>query len=140
MTYKSTLAKAIAFAAEKHGEQTTLRGRPYVLHPLRVMQAMDTEEEMVVAVLHDVVEDTDATIDDLWWLSDAQIVAISVLTHKNGEPYTDYIEKVAENKLATKVKIADLQDNMRVDRLPVFDDRAERRMKKYTKAMERLTR
>jgi len=134
-----TLDWAIRFAAEHHSGQTTLRGNPYILHPLRVMAAMSTDEEMMVAVLHDVIEDTAAVMEDLEGLPYRVTEAVRVLTHLHGVRYEDYIDLVYLNVLATKVKLADLADNMRVERLPVLDSYAVKRLRKYRAAVLRLT-
>jgi (p)ppGpp synthase/HD superfamily hydrolase len=114
----SLLDDAITLAVKVHAGQTDLAGQPYILHPLRVMLAMETEEERVVAVLHDVLE------DGPHWelLFDASfpehlLDAIKILTRTPHEPYQDYIRRVAEHSLARKVKIADLEDNMDLSRM-----------------------
>ncbi len=105
------LGHAIAIASESHKDQKRFDGSPYVLHPLRVMAAMETEEEKIVAVLHDVIEDSDVKLEDLA-LPDHLSLALSLLTHKPEEDYFLYIERIKMNPLATKVKLADLADNM----------------------------
>lgn len=109
------LNKAIDIANHAHAGQFDKGGKPYILHPLRVMMAMDGDDERIVAVLHDVVEDS-------CWLLEALIEqglrpdlaeAVDALTHRDGEPYmASYIERVAANPLARKVKLADLADNL----------------------------
>jgi (p)ppGpp synthase/HD superfamily hydrolase len=112
-----TLRDAIEYAMYAHKEQKDKQGRLYYLHCLRVMLAMDTEEEMIVAVIHDVFEDTD---EELIWYKDyfpdtmsAEIFnAIDAITRRKNEKYRDYIIRVSKNELAKKVKIADLRDNL----------------------------
>lgn len=113
------LEKAITIAVEAHLGQKTLNGEPYILHPLHVMNQMKTEEEKVVAVLHDVIEDTDITIDYLNCFFKFPIIqALIALNHPHGEPYLKkYIERVADNLLATNVKLEDLKHNMDISRL-----------------------
>lgn len=114
-----TLAKVIAFAVEKHGDQRDKGGNTYIRHPLRVMEKMDCEDEMVVAVLHDVLEDTTATVDDLKALgcTEMQIMAIQALTKFKGQSKEEYLSKVMQSTVARKVKIADIEDNMDIRRL-----------------------
>jgi len=136
----STLDKAIEIAAMAHAGQTRRNGTPYILHPIRVMLSQRTQDEMVVAILHDVVEDTDTTLDDLRraGFGDHILFAISLLTHSDGTPYDDYIRRIAENPLAVSVKIADLEDNMNLRELPEVNERDEKRSAKYHKAWRML--
>lgn len=109
------LTDAILIATRAHRTMVDRAGKPYILHPLRVMLRMDTETERIVAVLHDVVEDTWVTLDYLRHergFSDEVIEALDALTRREGEPYFDYILRVKANPLATKVKLADLADNL----------------------------
>ena len=106
-----TLEDAISLAMEAHRGQRDKAGAPYILHPLRVMLSMETETEMIVAVLHDVVEDGGITIDDLRkaGYSGEIVNAIDHLTRLDGEEYDQFIDRVKGNPLARKVKIVDLQ-------------------------------
>ncbi len=115
----STLDKAIEIAALAHAGQTRKNGTPYILHPIRVMLRQHTQDGMIVAILHDVVEDTDATLDDLRraGFEDHILSAISLLTHADGAPYDDYIRRITENPLAVSVKIADLEDNVNTQKI-----------------------
>lgn len=131
------IAKVIKFATKKHEDQTDKAGKPYILHPMRVALRLETEQEKIVALLHDVLEDTDATIEDLKRLDlDENIInAIQTLTRPKDVTYMDYIKKIGTNKLARKVKLADLSDNMDPDRL--CDDK-ESLMQRYEKAYKYL--
>lgn len=134
------LSTAIILATKAHDRQVDKLGQPYILHSLRVMQAMETEEERIVAVLHDVVEDTPLTIDDLYSYSLPQHLgaAIDALTRREGEPYLpDYITRVAANPLARKVKLADLADNLSPSRF-VPGSEAASRSRRYWKALAML--
>ena len=122
-----TLEDAIMLAAEKHRLQRDLGGEPYILHPLAVMLKMSTETERMAAMLHDVVEDTDVTLDDLRDMGyQAEVInAVDCLTkpEKDPEPefdkdqrYESFIERVATNPVARGVKLADLSENMDVPR------------------------
>lgn len=114
-----TLEKAIAIASSAHLGQTRIKkekGLPYILHVLRVMldkRFVSTREEQIVAVLHDVVEDTDWTLDNIRaeGYSEDVIEAIDAITKREGELYKDYLVRVESNSIARKVKLADLHDN-----------------------------
>jgi (p)ppGpp synthase/HD superfamily hydrolase len=116
-------------------------GQPYFLHPLRVMMRMDTPEQMMAAVLHDVVEDTQITLEDLTarGYPPAVIDAVERLTrHDEEEDYEAYINRLAPSDLARKVKLADLEDNMDVRRLRSISEKDQRRLDKYLKTWRRL--
>lgn len=114
-----TLDKAIAFAVEKHTGQKDKGGNSYVRHILRVMESMDCEDEMVVAVLHDVLEDTNAKVEDLQTLgcTESQVNSIMALTKREGQTKEDYCMGVMKSTVARKVKIADIEDNMQLWRM-----------------------
>jgi len=128
-----TLEKAILIAVNAHMGQKDKSGSPYILHPLRVMQNVDTTEAKIVAVLHDVVENTDVTFDDLIEANIPKhlVITLRLLTHNENLSYEEYIEKLAENPLAVKVKLADMKDNMDLSRLRKVADEEIERMKKY---------
>lgn len=111
--------KALNIAYEAHCGQTDKAGAPYILHPVRVSLHCQTEEEKIVALLHDVVEDTPITLEELkaQGFSDNVLVALKCLTKIKGEEYQAFIRRVATNPLAIKVKIQDLKDNMDLSRL-----------------------
>src|SRR5690606_4009556 len=107
-----TLEKAIIFATEAHAGQKDKSGQAYILHPLTVMSKMDTDTERIVAILHDVIEDTSYTLDDLqklFHLSEEKLIAVDLLTKKEGYDYDKYIQNIKDNPIARKVKIADLE-------------------------------
>lgn len=137
----ATLEKAIAMAVKAHQGQLDRAGRPYILHPLAVMLRMETEEAMIVAVLHDVVEDSPLTLDDLRaaGFSDAVVAAIDALSNRAGESYPDFIERLSHNPLAVQVKLGDLQDNMDIRRLPEVGEKDIERLQKYRVAWRQLT-
>ena len=132
----STLARAIALAAQAHVEQREKSGAPYILHPIRLMLRMDSEPEMIVAVLHDVVEDTPWTLDQLRaeGFSEEVLAAVDCVTRRATETYAEFVERARHNPVARKVKLADLEDNMDVRRLPEVTDHALERLKKYHQA------
>ena len=136
----SSLGKAISIAAQAHEGQRDKAGAPYILHPLRVMLKMKTEDEMIVAVLHDVIEDSDLTIDLLRQEGFASeiLAAIVCLTRSDDEEYGKFIERTKRNPLAIKVKIADLEDNLEVARLKEVTAADAERIEKYRQALQIL--
>jgi (p)ppGpp synthase/HD superfamily hydrolase len=114
----SLLEKAIQIAVRAHAGQKDRAGQPYILHPLRVMARVHTEAEKIVAILHDTVEDTDLSLDDLRaaGFPEEILIAVDCLTKREGEPYDDLIQRAKLNRLAKPVKLADLQDNMDIRR------------------------
>ncbi len=134
----STLERAIAIAVEAHAGQSDKGGAPYVLHPLRVMLTVSTDEERIAAVLHDVVEDCPAwSLDRLRseGFSDAVVGALDALTRRGGESYEAFVARAGKNPIARRVKLADLADNSDVSRLrrePTEADR--RRLERYRRA------
>lgn len=131
---------ALRIAVRVHAGAVDKAGQPYILHPLRVMLRLSTETERVVAVLHDVIEDSEMTLDDLRVEGfSAEIVdAVDHLTRRDGETYEAFIERIAPHELACRVKLADLEDNMDVTRLVVLDERGVERMQRYLRAWRRL--
>jgi (p)ppGpp synthase/HD superfamily hydrolase len=113
------ITNAILLATQLHQGQKDKAGEEYIFHPLRVMLKMNTEEERIAAVLHDVVEDTSTTLETLreYGFSEKVIEAVHLLTKDRVKPYPDYLKDIAGNEIARKVKIADLQDNMDINRL-----------------------
>ena len=134
---KVELADAIALYA--HQGQKDKGGNDYILHPRAVAAQMKTKEEKTVALLHDIVEDTFVTKETLENLFGKEISeAVSTMSHKPQETYEEYIKKVARNHLARRVKIADLNHNMDLSRLPYISEKDLKRVEKYKKAMEYL--
>ena len=135
------LEKSINFALEVHAGQTDRYGRPYILHPLHLMSQMDTEVEMMAAVLHDVIEDSDTTLDDLrrLGLPEEVIEAVSLLTHDEADSYEDYVRKLKPNAVARKIKLADLAHNMAIRRMDRVTEKDAARLDKYRRAWEILT-
>ncbi len=136
----ANLQRALEIAVEAHRGQLQKDGLPYVLHPIKLMQSVCTFEEQVAALLHDVVEDTDWTLDNLRDEGFTQPIlnAVECLTHSEGVSYEDYIEGISKDPIARSVKLADLSDNMDLRRLPALKARDLVRMEKYHKAWQRL--
>ena len=138
----STLAKALEVAAAAHTGRFDRYGRPYLLHPLRVMERLKTEEERMTALLHDVVEDSAITLDDLRreGFSAEVVAAVDALSKREGEAYPGYLARVEQNPLARRVKIADLEDNMDLRRFREITPADRERLNRYLDAWHRLLR
>ena len=135
MIYTPMTRKAILLAFRAHAGQVDKAGLPYILHPLQVAERMTDEIGTCVALLHDVVEDTDVTLDALRADFPPEVVeAVRLLTHTPEVPYDDYVRALADNPLARTVKIADLahnSDETRFAGLPVDAEALARRRAKY---------
>lgn len=130
-----TYLKALRIAAIAHRGQRDKAGKAYLWHPIKVSQGVHTREAKIVALLHDVLEDSDYTLEDLVFLSSKQKQALVLLTHERGEPYFDYIVKIKANPLARAVKLSDLKQNSDLNRLKVVTEKDEQRRIKYQKAI-----
>jgi (p)ppGpp synthase/HD superfamily hydrolase len=141
MTKMATVEDAISIAALAHKGQKDKAGAPYLLHPLRMMMRMTSEVAMIAAVLHDVVEDTDWTLDKLReeGFSGEVLEAVDCLTHREGESYQEFVERIRANPIARQVKIADLEDNMNIQRMRQLEAKDLERLGKYHKAWCVLT-
>lgn len=128
----------LCFAA--HKEQVDKSGLPYVFHPFHLAEQMTNELTTVTALLHDVVEDTPYTMDDLREMGfpEAVLEALTLLTHNDGTPYLEYVKALKINPIARAVKLADLWHNSDLSRLDCVDERARKRAEKYRKAIELL--
>ncbi len=136
-----TLEDAIALAALAHRGQVDKAGQPYILHPLRVMLSVEGTEARIAAVLHDVVEDTDWTLEKLCAAGYSEPVqhALWHLTKRDGEAYPDFIARAARDPVARVVKLADLADNMDLRRLPNPPPTDHARLDRYRAAWRQLT-
>lgn len=132
----ATLERALQIAVQAHAGQKDKSGAAYIFHPIRVMMRCSSPEAKIVGLLHDVVEDTSVTFDELAaeGFSDEVLAALRLLTHASEVPYADYIEQVKTNRIATEAKLADLEDNMDIRRLQDVDEKAAARFKKYLAA------
>lgn len=130
------LDKAIIIATKAHTGQVDKAGQSYILHPLRVMMKLKTEEEKIVGVLHDTIEDTDITYDDLKkeGFSEEIIEAIKGVTKIEGEAYMDFVKRAKANPISRNVKLADLEDNMDLGRIASPTEKDFRRIEKYKEA------
>lgn len=135
------LLRALHIAEEAHAGQYDKGGAPYIEHPCRLSMRFTDEDAAIVAMLHDVIEDSDWTLARLReeGFSEAVVSAVDALTRRKGEDYADFIERVLLNHLAVRVKIEDLRDNSNLSRLPEVTEKDLRRAEKYKRALDRLT-
>jgi len=140
MIYTPITKKALKLCFEAHKEQVDKSGMPYVFHPFHLAEQMKNEETTVVALLHDLVEDTDYTIEDLMSMGFSKSItdAIALMTHANDVEYMDYVREIKNNPIAKAVKLADLKHNSDLTRLDVADEKALSRREKYLKAIKLL--
>lgn len=133
LSYNEQLQFALELAIKKHKNQTDKSGKPYILHPLHVMENVKSDDAKIVAILHDIIEDTDVTEEYLLkaGLSKHIVDAIVMLTKPYEEDYMDYIKKLNTNPLAKEVKLADLNHNMDLRRLSTLKERDLDRSRKY---------
>ena len=140
MIYTERTKRAMNIAYQAHHGQLDKGGMPYVFHPLHLAEQMDDEYSTCVALLHDVVEDTDTTLDDLAKIFPKEVTdAIALMTHDDSVPYLEYVKTIKSNPIASKVKLADLKHNSDLTRLDTVDDKALERVEKYKKAINILT-
>lgn len=142
MNLKEQLNRAIEIAVSAHeGQLDTNNGRPYIEHPFRVMSAGQTLREKIVGMLHDVVEDTPWTLEQLTEEGFTKDVldGIDAMTRRDNESYDDYLLRVQDNPLATRVKLNDLTDNMDIRRWNEIPYHELARLQKYLKAYKQLT-
>jgi len=141
MSVKSEeLSFAIAIARDAHEGQIDKGGKPYIGHPVRVMNALTGINQKIVGILHDVVEDSNTTLEDIkhGGFSDEIINAIDAITKRDKESYEGYLDRVMGNRIATEVKIADMTDNMDMSRIPEPKERDWQRLRKYEGVLPQL--
>ena len=136
-----TLERAIRIACKAHEGQRDKGGDAYILHPLRVMLRMSTEPTRIAAVLHDVVEDSSWSLEDLAREGFSQEVrnAVDALSRREGEDYLDFVRRAAADPVAAPVKRADLEDNLDLGRIEIPTDRDRERIRRYERALDLLT-
>ena len=134
------IEKSLRIALDAYRGQKDKAGNQYILHPLRIMEKMSTDIEKSAAILHDVIEDSDLTADDLInaGIPAAGVEAVTALTKEDGEDYDDFIQRVKLNDLARKIKIADIEDNINVLRLGELKDKDLQRVAKYHRSWHAL--
>lgn len=136
----ATLEQAISLAAKQHEGQVDKANAPYILHPLRVMLNIPTIEHKIVAVLHDILEDTETTIEDLYQFGFQEhiIDAIVALTKKQGETRLEAAQRARQNPIARVVKLADINDNMDLSRIQSPTVKDFERLKEYQQVRDLL--
>ena len=141
MIYTNLTKKALKLCFEAHKNQVDKSEMPYVFHPFHLAEQMGTEETTIVALLHDVIEDTNYTIDDVRKMGFPEIVidALVLMTHDESVPYMEYVKQIKKNSIAKAVKLADLKHNSDLSRLNVVDEKAVARAEKYRQAIQLLT-
>ena len=136
-----TVEDAISLAVRAHAGQKDRYGQPYILHVIRVVARLFDPPAQMAAALHDVVEDTAVTLDELRLMgySEAVLAAVECVTRRNNETYEQFIERIAPNPLAVRVKLADVEDNMDLRRGGVLRAEDLERVARYQRAWKRLT-
>ncbi len=140
MIYTEMTKKAMKIAYNAHNGQMDKGGIPYIFHPYHLAEQMKTEETVITALLHDIIEDTPLTIS---WLreqgfSESVLEALTLLRHETDMPYMEYIQRLQNNKIACQVKLEDLKHNSDISRIDQMDDRDRKRLKKYKAAIAYL--
>ena len=140
MIYTPMTKKALILCFQAHKGQVDKSGLPYVFHPFHLAEQMNDEITTIVALLHDVVEDTPVAPDDLrdQGFPEEAVAAIRLMTHDKGVPYLEYVARIKENPIARTVKLADLRHNSDLSRLDEVGEKDLARVEKYKKAMELL--
>ena len=140
MIYTPLTKKAMKIAFEAHKNQVDKSGMPYVFHPFHLAEQMTDEYSVCAALLHDVAEDTDITLEQIaeQGFPDEVISALRLLTHEKSVPYLEYVDALKHNAIAVSVKLADIRHNSDLSRLDFIDENAMRRAEKYSSAIKLL--
>lgn len=140
MLYTPMTKKALKLSFDAHKKQVDKSGMPYVYHPFHLAEQMNDEDTTIVALLHDVVEDTDIGFNELIGMgfSNKIIEALKLLTHDDSVPYKQYIDMIKSNDIAKAAKLADLRHNSDLSRLDIVDEKTLKRSEKYKKSIETL--
>ena len=137
--YSTDVAAARAFATEAHSGQTDKAGHPYITHPERVAGRLENPAAQVIGWLHDTVEDTNVTLSEIeTHFGPETAAAVDAISRRDGESWSDYLDRVQANPMAKAVKISDLIDNSNLGRIPVITMKDVKRQEKYNKALKRL--
>ena len=141
MIYTELTKKAMKLCFKAHKDQVDKSGLPYVFHPFHLAEQMQDEATTITALLHDVVEDSDYSLQELIDMGFPKEVtdAIALMTHDDAVPYLDYVRNLKDNPVARAVKLADLKHNSDLSRLDVINEKALKRVEKYHKAIRILT-
>ena len=129
------LGIAISLTAEKFKNKVDKKGEPYILHCLRVMNKMNPKDKelQMIAIMHDLIEDTDVTLSQLrdMGFSERVVRGVDLMSHNEEVPYMDYVKNISFNPDTVKVKLADLEDNSNITRLKGLSKKDHERMEKY---------
>lgn len=141
MIYTDLTKLAMKLCFERHRDQVDKCGIPYPFHPFHVAESMTDEKTTCVALLHDILEDTDTTGEELIGLGfpDDVVEAVCLMTHEDGVPYMDYVRQIKTNPIARAVKISDLTHNSDLSRLNTVTEKDLKRAEKYREALKILT-
>ena len=141
MLYTPLTKKALKLCFDAHKDQVDKTGLPYVFHPFHLAEEMTDEISTICALLHDVIEDTEYTFESLSEMGfpEEVIRVLGLLTHEDGVPYMEYVERISHDPVATRVKLADLRHNSDTTRMDEMDEWAVRRNEKYLRAIDFLT-
>ena len=140
MIYTTLTKKAMKLCFRAHKDQEDKSGLPYVFHPFHLAEQMTDEISVCAALLHDVAEDTDITLEQLAQeFPEEVIAALRLLTHDDAVPYMEYVAQVKQNSVAAAVKLADLRHNSDLTRLGAVDEKTQARIEKYAAAIRLLT-
>ena len=136
------IEKSLEIALKAYSGQKDKAGKTYILHPLRIMSKMESEYEISTALLHDVIEDSDYTAENLLaeGIPREVVEAVQLLSKIEGETYDQFIDRIVGNALASKIKLADIEDNINLLRLDSVGEKDLERVTKYHKAWKKLTR
>lgn len=139
---RDIINEAFEIALKAHEDQIDKAGQPYINHPIHVAVGVESDEEKAVALLHDVVEDSSVSLDDLraQGLPEAVVEAVGAMTKREGEDYEGYLMRVKSNPIARVVKIADMEHNSDLSRIPNPTAKDWARVDKYKKGLELLHR
>jgi len=134
------LHKAITIACEAHKGQSSINGEPYILHPLRLLIKSKSNEERIIAVLHDVIEKSNISLADLKNKGFDQniISSIDSLSRRKSESYVDYIERLMQNRISVKIKLLDLTDNIKIHNENNDNGIYDAKINKYKNALKQI--
>lgn len=140
MIYTPLTKKAMKLCFEAHKDQVDKSGLPYVFHPFHLAEEMQDEQSTVAALLHDVAEDTDLSLEEIYeyGFGEEVMAALALLTHGDGVPYMEYVAAIKQNPIARAVKLADLKHNSDLSRLDEISPKALERREKYLQAIALL--
>ena len=140
MLYTPLTKKAMKIAFEAHKNQVDKSGMPYIFHPFHLAEQMTDEYSVCAALLHDVAEDSDITLEQITeqGFPDEVMSALKLLTHDKSVPYPEYVGALKHNAIAVSVKLADIHHNSDLSRLDSVDENALRRAEKYSSALKLL--